>query len=104
MMRRIKAIRRNPVRKSTRCADMISLTKSWYTNLCFPDEPASTRLIQRAFLLLIDLEPQRGEKLISRLMSRLLGQMNRLAMLLEGKGMPELVSTLWLPKECQTKF
>ncbi len=65
--------------------------------LNFPDETASTRLRQIAFLMLIELEHQAGAKPTARSMSRLLNgppsQMDFLAMSLERKGVLERVTT-----------
>ena len=70
--------------------------------LCFPNETASVRLRQIAFLALIDLEHQRGEKPTARSLSRLLdgppSQMDSLAKSLEVKGVLERVLTPALTK------
>lgn len=68
----------------------------------FPDETASTRLRQIAFLNLIDLEHRQGGKPTARSMSRLFSappsQMDSLAISLEAKGVIERVPTASLTK------
>ncbi len=68
----------------------------------FPDETASTRLRQIAFLNLIDLEHRQGAKPTARSMSRLFSappsQMDSLAISLEAKGVIERVQTPALTK------
>lgn len=68
----------------------------------FPNETASTRLRQIAFLNLVDLEHREGNRPTARSMSRLFGappsQMDRLAMSLEAKGVIERIPTPALTK------
>jgi hypothetical protein len=68
----------------------------------FPDETASTRLRQIAFLNLVDLEHREGGKPTARSMSRLFNappsQMDSLAMSLEAKGVIERIQMPALTK------
>ena len=68
----------------------------------FPDETASTRLRQIAFLNLVHLEHRQGAKPTARSLSRLFNappsQMDSLAMSLEAKGVIERIHTPALTK------